>query len=349
MKLVEILGNIFHPQHSNNHRSKILHHRSIVFLILIIFGFYQLINVASHLEIDEGNILGFASNITSSQVIDSTNALRIERGIGLLREDPYLTSAAIMKARDMFDNQYWAHTSPTGKEPWDFIREQGYTYRVAGENLAKDFDTTSPMMQAWMNSVTHRENIVNSVYQDIGVAVVNGRLNGTETTLVVQMFGVKSAPQTVVPVVSATLDTPPEEVAPVIIVQAPTPTLTPTPTPTPEPSPESSPDPTPEPVEDQSTQLISNQFIENTPTGFVAGLFNSINKPSAVILYSPKHLLKAVFLSAIFLLVAALIYDGFVAGHKNSVRLVGKNLAHIMLLMTVAYLIIAFKGGVIGP
>ena len=89
----------------------------------------------------------------------------------------------------MFNKQYWAHTAPDGKEPWDFMSEAGYSYQVAGENLARDFSTTSAMVAAWMASPTHRANIMNGRYTEIGIAVINGTLEGVETTLVVQMFG----------------------------------------------------------------------------------------------------------------------------------------------------------------
>ncbi|MCG2685812.1 CAP domain-containing protein, partial [Candidatus Parcubacteria bacterium] len=74
---------------------------------------------------------------------------------------------------------------------WYFIVGVGYDYLYAGENLAKDFSHSSGVVDAWMNSPTHRENLVNPRYEDIGLAVVNGTLNGVETTLVVQMFGRK--------------------------------------------------------------------------------------------------------------------------------------------------------------
>jgi hypothetical protein len=89
----------------------------------------------------------------------------------------------------MFAKNYWAHNSPTGTTPWDFITASGYKYVVAGENLAKNFSTSQAVVNAWMASPTHKDNIVKPSYKEIGFAVVNGTLNGEETTLVVQMFG----------------------------------------------------------------------------------------------------------------------------------------------------------------
>ena len=89
----------------------------------------------------------------------------------------------------MFTDQYWAHTAPDGTEPWTFMHQMGYQYVVAGENLARDFGQTDEMVSAWLASPTHRANIMNPKYQEIGIAVIDGVLEGYETTLVVQMFG----------------------------------------------------------------------------------------------------------------------------------------------------------------
>jgi hypothetical protein len=88
----------------------------------------------------------------------------------------------------MFQNNYWSHVSPSGKSPWEFFKESGYNYSVAGENLAKDFGDSSSVVSAWMNSPTHKANIINNKYKEIGIGVVDGVLNGMKTTLVVQHF-----------------------------------------------------------------------------------------------------------------------------------------------------------------
>ena len=105
-------------------------------------------------------------------------------------------------AGDMFAFNYWAHNSPSGRDPWSFFQEVGYKYIYAGENLARDFMNSESVVEAWMNSPSHRENLLNPNYKEIGLAVVNGTLNGVETTLVVQSFGTptpepSTAPRTV--------------------------------------------------------------------------------------------------------------------------------------------------------
>jgi hypothetical protein len=98
-----------------------------------------------------------------------------------------------MKASDMAEKGYWAHISPSGTQPWYFITQNNYAYRYAGENLARDFSNPESIVKAWLASPSHRDNLLNSKYQDIGVAVVDGTLGGRQTTLVVQLFGTRLA------------------------------------------------------------------------------------------------------------------------------------------------------------
>lgn len=177
-----------HPQRSNNHRPALLHHWSIAIvsgLLVVASAVIAGLSTSTYLD----GVLGFASTITAEEVIQETNQKRAESGLTPLRSNPVLAAAAVAKAQDMFNQQYWAHISPAGTEPWHFMQQSGYQYSVAGENLARDFSTTDQMIEAWMNSPTHRANIVHPRYEEIGIAVVDGNLLGRDTTLVVQMFG----------------------------------------------------------------------------------------------------------------------------------------------------------------
>lgn len=179
---------LFLPHQVNNHRAKLLHHDSLVtiLLFLIIFGFS-----ISFIRSRVPAILGVATNITVSKLLEETNRERVENGYTALRLDSNLSKAAQVKAKDMFAKNYWAHNAPDGKTPWAFIVDSGYQYIYAGENLARDFDTSEEVVAAWTESASHRANILSSNYKDIGLAVIDGRLNGRETTLVVQIFGAK--------------------------------------------------------------------------------------------------------------------------------------------------------------
>lgn len=140
-----------------------------------------------------GGIFGIeqaqASTITPSNIIALTNQQRASSGLNTLNSNSKLAAAALAKANNMFEEQYWDHFGPNGETPWQFIRAAGYNYVYAGENLAKGFRTSEGVHEAWMASPTHKANIMSGNYKDIGVAVLQGVLNGQQTTLVVQMFG----------------------------------------------------------------------------------------------------------------------------------------------------------------
>lgn len=135
------------------------------------------------------NVLGLATDITVEKLYSLTNEERAKISLPPLQMNTALSDAAAKKASHMFQKDYWSHFSPDGTSPWDFIKQSGYQYEFAGENLAKNFLFSKNVVDAWMNSPTHRENIVRKEYSEVGYAVVNGMLNGEETTLVVQMFG----------------------------------------------------------------------------------------------------------------------------------------------------------------
>lgn len=179
------ISHYFIPQSRNNHRALLLQPS---FLALFICVYLLNVSFIKSFTIARPGVLGYSSEITVAKVLESTNSQRSKLGLTPLVYNTVLSDSATSKATDMFTYNYWAHTSPTGKTPWDFFTASGYEYSVAGENLAKDFYDTDGLIKAWMNSPTHRENIVNPKYQEIGIGVVNGVLGGIKTTLVVQHF-----------------------------------------------------------------------------------------------------------------------------------------------------------------
>lgn len=189
MSTTSRLRHWFTPHHTNNFRAKLLHNSGIfVVLAMVVVGnvFLRLLDNPSL------HILGFTSSVTIDEVVRATNNERAGAGLKPLVYNEKLADAARRKAANMFSENYWSHNSPSGKSPWVWFKDAGYTYLFAGENLAKDFGDTSRLMSAWMASPTHKENIVNSKYSELGVAVVPGSLQGNETVLVVQLFGTPS-------------------------------------------------------------------------------------------------------------------------------------------------------------
>jgi len=197
---MEKLIHLLIPRQSNNHKAKILHSSSLIIIasfLIIIQG------IISFLPKINPNILGYASNISIQDVVSLTNQKRAEAGLSALSLNQSLSAAAYTKAQDMINKDYWAHVAPDGTQPWKFFGDFGYKYRYAGENLARDFSNASSAMDAWMNSPTHRENILNPKYKEIGIGITEGDLAGSDTTIIVQFFGATYADKVVQPIAQA--------------------------------------------------------------------------------------------------------------------------------------------------
>ncbi len=187
-KSLEKFQFIYHflPHPEKRTRADLLSHKAIFsycLLIVLTAGLFRLVSLVYP------GVLGYASDVNIKDLLNDTNKMRETAGLSDLRLNAKLTEAAQEKAANMFEKNYWAHVAPDGTQPWDFILKQNYDYIYAGENLAKNFPTSKDVVQAWYDSVSHRENLLSPNYDEVGFAVENGILDGYETTLVVQMFG----------------------------------------------------------------------------------------------------------------------------------------------------------------
>ena len=208
----------------------------------------------------------------------------------------------------MLTQDYWAHVAPDGTQPWKFFTDSGYIYRFAGENLARDFSDPGSAISAWMASPSHRENLLSSKYKDTGVAVVEGDLNGVETTLIVQLFGSPYTDTTpALPVASANVGN----------SVTPTPYLEPTLIP--------------------QVAQAETQEEQVTPSGDVSV------KPRVMI--SPFSTTKGMSLVTVGLLLFVLIVDGLIIANKKITRIGGRTVAHLAFLGMVLIIIIIAQAG----
>ncbi len=123
-------------------------------------------------------------------VLKYTNLERQKYGLQPLRLTTKLSESALAKVDDMFALQYFEHISPTGKSASDLVRAAGYDFQSVGENLALgDFGTDKKLVEAWMNSPSHRKNLLNPKFTEIGLAVAKGTYKGDRQWLAVQHFG----------------------------------------------------------------------------------------------------------------------------------------------------------------
>jgi hypothetical protein len=311
------LNNLFLANKKNRYRPQLLHPEALMVLSFVVIAVFALFNAIRFFPTLADKILGFATNIDVNQVLADTNQERARLGLEPLQINEKLSQAAIAKAQHMFSEQYWSHSSPDGVQPWSFIKNAGYVYKYAGENLARDFDSTGEMMVAWMNSPTHKENIINPNFTQIGLAVVNGTLNGFNTTLVVQMFAAPGAAEIgqTPRGESLTLPAPANNVIGEV------------------------------PEEDLEIDVVESELAGAEELGIVEG----DKSVSGRILFSPIYLTKTFFLLVVALIVLTLVYDAFISHNRRYERIVGQNFAHIMLFLTVAFLLILFRGGTIIP
>lgn len=185
-KLSKIIKHMLVPHKGNAFRPHALRHKALslysigLFLSQILFG----ATMYSGPIVMNGEARAIAKNII---VISNTERSRLH--LSNVYENETLNKAAEQKLKDMFSKNYWDHTGPNGETAWDFIKESGYTYLLAGENLARGFPSSTETVKAWMDSPTHRANILNNKFKEIGVAVGSGKIKGNLTTVVVQLFG----------------------------------------------------------------------------------------------------------------------------------------------------------------
>ncbi|QQS38691.1 hypothetical protein IPM62_04890 [Candidatus Woesebacteria bacterium] len=301
------LSHLIIPRHSNNHKAKLLH-SSTLFLI----GFCVLLSQLALTIIPRQGVkvLGYAANISIDEVVNLTNQKRRENGVGNLEVSQVLNKAAYLKGQDMLAKNYWAHVSPDGTQPWKFFIDEGYVYRYAGENLARDFSNPTAAVEAWMASPSHRENLLSSKYEEIGIGVVEGDIDGVDTTIVVQFFGTRSAKdKTSVPVAAAyTVD---ETVV--------TPTTQPV-TPT---------------VSKEKPVVVGD--IQNGKT--------AMNSKSSSYEISPFSATKTISLTILGLLLVVMVVDSAIVLHKKVPRKSGRLIAHLTFLGMIFVIVLIVKAG----
>lgn len=302
----DFLHHLFFPRESNNHRAKLLHHDSLL-IVIAFFLASALIFTTVHKAYPK--VLGITSDISSSDLLFFTNQKREANGLSDLKLDSELTQAAQQKANNMFANNYWAHIAPDGTTPWYFIKSSGYDYLYAGENLARGFNTAPDVVNAWMNSPTHRENMLSRNYDDVGFAVQTGTLTGSDTILVVEELGRRynGTPTDVKTAVAPITPTP----TPVVAAN-----ITPTP-------------------------IVSSPITPKlSPQPVVAAVQN---KP----LVDSKSMTKQIALVMLFLFIAVLIIDAVIIERNKIARVVAHNLDHIIFFVVIIIVIIIIGRGLI--
>jgi len=189
------LSQIFIPIYKNDFRPHAFRHRMLALYSFLLLSSQVLLGIAyvSGPSLVSENLVTMEKNI-----IALTNQEREKENIGTLIQNPQLDEAAQLKLNDMFKNNYWDHISPEGNQAWDFINLTTYKYSFAGENLARGFVDANSTVAAWMASPSHKKNILNTRFRDMGLAIGQGEIDGKPTILVVQIFGSPQSALTIV-------------------------------------------------------------------------------------------------------------------------------------------------------
>lgn len=214
-RVIAWLKKYFISHEGKNHRPYILCKNNIRSIIVVVLFLELVVFLIPTLTLASINITGQVANILPADLSMLTNGERQARNLRTLTVNPILNQAAEMKAKDMATKGYFAHVSPDGKTPWYWLKQAGYKYEYAGENLAVDPIDSRDVINAWMASPTHRENIVKRDYTEMGTGIAYGVFQGRTTIFVAQVYAnsigaTKTQPQVVIQEVIANGETPPE-------------------------------------------------------------------------------------------------------------------------------------------
>lgn len=184
LKIYQKLRLLFIPSEMNSFSPKFLQSKILLWFVVCIF----VLKIVSVVIVTFPNNLFFA-DINKAVLNSLVNQERKESGLKTLTENEQLDQAAMLKAKDIMEKDYFAHNTPDGKTPWYFFTKIGYNYKYAGENLAIGFLNSEDVYKAWYDSLSHRDNILSPYYNEIGTAILTDDFKGSKTTVVVQLFG----------------------------------------------------------------------------------------------------------------------------------------------------------------
>jgi len=273
----------------------------------------------------------FFADLTKTALINLTNQERSTMGVSTLAENSVLNQAAYEKAKDMFSSDYFSHWSPAGVSPWYWFKKAGYSYKMAGENLAIGFLDSGEVVNAWLNSPSHRENLLNSNFREIGIAVLSGNFQGSDTTVVVQLFG---SPLKATPKAQETKNPPAGgEKKPLATTPTPKATISP------------SPQLTPTPLEQSPAPVVAGGEQGGVAAGVLGSNFQITNPQTEIenpslelrflkfmMLDYPDILQRIIFYSLI-LVMLVFILNIFIKIHIQDARLIFRATTIIALLI----------------
>ncbi len=142
-------------------------------LLVLLFGGMIINGLRPFTQSFNGASLAYATEMSRNNLLASTNNRRAANGVSGITLNSKLNQAAQNKAIDMRNKNYWSHNTPSGQEPWIFVDAVGYVYSKAGENLAYGYPTSDETVTGWMNSPSHRANMLDPTFTEVGFGFIN--------------------------------------------------------------------------------------------------------------------------------------------------------------------------------
>lgn len=119
-----------------------------------------------------------------TETLNLINEYRKQNGLSELQPFSKLQEVSKLKAEDLVNNQYFSHTSKNLGTPFEMLQNNEINYKIAGENLAGNI-TPKRAVEAWMNSPSHKENILEEKFEYTGISVIESPIYGR---IFVQLF-----------------------------------------------------------------------------------------------------------------------------------------------------------------
>ncbi|MGB9848186.1 MAG: CAP domain-containing protein [Minisyncoccia bacterium] len=224
-KLQKQISNYLIPQIDNDFQPHSLRTKSVLWIFIIILILENFFFLLAYYLIPSSE---FLASLISNSIVQYTNQYRLTSNAPQLTINPLLNEAARLKAEDMAQKGYFSHTSPDNITPWEWLKKVGYDYVYAGENLALNFTDSQEVVEAWLNSESHRQNLLNPNFKEIGIGIAKGTYKNQPAIFIVQFFGTpKLMPNSETNQAKNHLVSPSPLATPIKTYQSPKPTQTP--------------------------------------------------------------------------------------------------------------------------
>jgi uncharacterized protein YkwD len=248
-----------------------------------------------------------AASLDSASLMAKINHERVSRNIPALSTAPKLNVAADGKTRDMFARSYFSHVDPDGNYVWRRVESAGYMpYKMLGENLALDFATEDGVVRAWIDSPTHRDNLLRADFADQGLSAQYGTYENRYTSIVTSLFGTLLVVNP--PAVSPPATKPPATVK----------SVTKPPASTPSSNVEPAAPATPEPAQKTGGNQEAAQ-ISKTPTASSTPALNFFNSEIAGSASGLYEILRVVFMLLVAALILTILVDFLIHRRRDDI------------------------------